>query len=66
MKKPVEQKRRGRPPIDGKGKKSHPVYLAEEHLATAKRLGNGYVSAGVRVALEMAEALSSESGVKAK
>lgn len=44
----------GRPRIDGTGKKAHSVHLTAEHIATAKRLGDGNVSAGVRAALEIA------------
>jgi hypothetical protein len=46
--------KRGRPAIDGTNKKAQVVYLAAAHLATAKALGHGNTSAGVRLALEMA------------
>ena len=45
---------KGRPRIDGTDKKAQSVHLTAEHIATAKRLGDGNVSAGVRAALEMA------------
>lgn len=42
----------GRPRIAPAGRASaHPVYLTPDTLATAKRLGDGNVSAGVRSAL---------------
>jgi len=46
--------KRGRPAIDGTNKKAQVVYLAASHVATAKALGDGNTSAGVRLALEMA------------
>ena len=45
---------KGRPRIDGIDKRAQSVHLTAEHIATAKRLGDGNVSAGVRAALEMA------------
>ena len=48
----------GRPRIDGTDKKAQSVHLTAEHIATAKRLGDGNVSAGVRAALTHAATLS--------
>lgn len=41
----------GRPPLDGEPKTVHSVHLTAAHVATARRLGNGNVSAGLRMAL---------------
>lgn len=44
----------GRPRITPDGVTIHPVSLTPETLATAKRLGDGNISRGVRSALAMA------------
>ena len=48
-----QRKRPGRPRIAGTKKSTRVVYLTAAHIATAKRLGDGNVSAGVRAALEL-------------
>lgn len=41
----------GRPPLDGTAKTVYQVRLTADHIETARRLGNGNISAGVRLAL---------------
>lgn len=48
-----EGKRVGRPRISAEDLTQHPVYLTPDTLATARKLGDGNVSAGVRSALAM-------------
>ena len=43
--------KRGRP-VEGNPKSIHTVHLSQDHIATAKKLGGGNVSKGVRVALD--------------
>ena len=43
----------GRKPIGEIAMKRHQIFLSEEHVKKAKKLGNGELSAGVRSAVEM-------------
>ena len=51
----IERAKAGRPPLDGTAKRAHSIHMTADHIATARRLGNGNISAGVRLALERAE-----------
>lgn len=46
--------RAGRPPLDGETKTVHQVRLTAAQVDTARRLGDGNVSAGIRRALDTA------------
>lgn len=50
----MKKRRAGRPPLGNKRMNRVNVNLAEEDMKKAKRLGGGSISAGLRIALELA------------
>lgn len=57
----MKNKRMGRPPIAGEPLKQHNVRLDAETVEKAKRLGDGELSAGIRLAVKRAR-VKKESG----
>jgi vacuolar-type H+-ATPase subunit I/STV1 len=49
----IREQRLGRPPLDGETKTVQQVRLTAAQLATARRLGDGNASEGIRRALEL-------------
>lgn len=52
---PANLRAAGRPPLDGETKTIHQVRLTAAQVETARRLGDGNVSAGIRRALSPTE-----------
>jgi len=52
---PKEKKKPGRKPLPGSKPTPQSIYLTAEQITKAKRLGNGIISAGVRIAIDKAK-----------